>query len=129
MTAFSTIHGRIRPNFKHIRDYTPIAAVFLTYKNEEDPIKNEGARVVTSLYAPSSILEPLWLSLLPTRMKKIQSKIKALKAWSHRGTDMQRRANGQKSAEFGYPVTKFIPSVARCCRDRYVGHRSQAMTA
>ena len=65
MTAFSTIHGRIIPNFKHIRDYTPGAAVFLTYKNEEDPIKNEGARVLTILYAPSSIFRTLMVVLLP----------------------------------------------------------------
>ena len=49
-TRQQTIHGvrgRIGPNFELIRD---IIVVFLTRKNEEDPIKNEGARVVTRLY-------------------------------------------------------------------------------
>ena len=67
--------------------------VLVTCKNEEDPIKNEGTRVLTSLYidfsdaqgqlTPQSGVESwqnsnssklLWLSLLPARMK-IQSKI------------------------------------------------------
>ena len=58
--------------------------------NEEDPIKNEGARVVTTLFidfsaaqgelTPKSVKEScrysnsselLWLVLLPARMKKI----------------------------------------------------------
>ena len=43
-----------------------------------------------------------------------------VKAWSHRRTDMYRRENGLKYAEFGYPVTKFISSVAQSSRDRYV---------
>ena len=64
--------------------------------NEEDPIKSEGARVLTSLQvfldAPGQLTSMsvvefrrnsnssklLWLSLLPARMKKIQSKIKVL---------------------------------------------------
>ena len=65
--------------------------------NEEDQIKSEGARVLTSLQfyfldpprqlTPMSVMEfrqnsnsskLLWLSLLPARMKKIQSKIKVL---------------------------------------------------
>ena len=44
--ANSAVHGCIRPNFKFIRDYI---VVLVTCKNEEDPIKNEGARVLTSL--------------------------------------------------------------------------------
>ena len=40
------VHGWIRPNFKLIQDYI---VVLVTCKNEEDPIKNEGARVLTSL--------------------------------------------------------------------------------
>ena len=70
-------------------------------KNEDDPIKNEGARVVTTLFidfsdaqgqiTPKSAMETcqnsksskiLWLVLLPARMKKIRSKKKALE-WSH----------------------------------------------
>ena len=77
--------------------------VFLiTCKNEEDPIKTEGVRVLTTFSplkvyvdfsrrpraANSAVLGPiwpnfnsyeiLWLSLLPARMKKIRSKKKAL---------------------------------------------------
>ena len=43
--ANSAVHGWLRPNFKLIRDYK----VLVTCKNEEDPIKYEGARVLTSL--------------------------------------------------------------------------------
>ena len=69
-------------------------------KNEEDPIKNEGARVVTTLFinfsdaqgqlTPKSVMEScrnsnsselLFLSLLYARMRKIHSKLKALE-WS-----------------------------------------------
>ena len=69
-------------------------------KNEEDPIKNEGARVVTTLFinfsdaqgqlTPKSVMEScrysnsselLWLVLLPARMKKIYLKMKVL-GWS-----------------------------------------------
>ena len=66
-------------------------------KNEEDPMKNEGARVVTRLfielsdaqgqlpprsvkksYQNSNSSELLWLALLPERMKKIYPKMKVL---------------------------------------------------
>ena len=66
-------------------------------KYEEDPIKNEGARMLTRLYdvfsdaqgqlTPQSAAEfcpnsnsskLLYMSLLPARMKKIQSKMKEL---------------------------------------------------
>ena len=69
-------------------------------KNEEDPIKNEGARVVTSLFINfsdaqglqtlKSVMEScrnsnpfklLWLVLLSARMKKIHQKMKVLE-WS-----------------------------------------------
>ena len=69
-------------------------------KNEEDSIKNEGARVVTTLFidfsdaqgqlTPKSVMEScrnsnssklLLLSLLPAKMKKIHPKMKALE-WS-----------------------------------------------
>ena len=72
----------------------------VAFKNEEDPITNEGARVVTTLFidyshaqwqlTPKSVMEScpnsnpfklLWLTLLPARMKKINSKMKALE-WS-----------------------------------------------
>ena len=76
-------------------------SVLVACKNEEDPIKNEGARVVTSLFidfsdtqgqlSPKSVIEScrnsnpsklLWLTLLPARMKKIHWKMNALE-WSH----------------------------------------------
>ena len=69
-------------------------------KNEEDPIKNEGARVVTTLFinfsdaqgqlTPKSVMEScrklysselLWLVLLSARMKKNHPKLKVLE-WS-----------------------------------------------
>ena len=69
-------------------------------KNEEDPIKNEGARVVTTLFiifsdaqgqlTPKSVMESrlnsnsselLWLVFLSVRMKKIHPKMKVLE-WS-----------------------------------------------
>ena len=73
-------------------------AVLGTCKNEEDPIKNEGARVLTTLYIHfsdaqgqltllqsvmgsgqnSNSSKLLWLSSSPARIKKIQSKMKAL---------------------------------------------------
>ena len=72
----------------------------VTCKNEEDPIKNKGARVVTTLFidfsdaqgqlTPKSVMKScqnsnssklLWLVLLPARMKKIHSKMTALE-WS-----------------------------------------------
>ena len=45
--ANSAVHDWIRLNFKLIRDFIVILD---TCKNEEDPIKNEGARVLISLY-------------------------------------------------------------------------------
>ena len=45
--ANSTVLGRIMPNFKLVRD---IMVVLHTCKNQEDLIKNEGARVLTRLY-------------------------------------------------------------------------------
>ena len=45
--ANSTVFGRILPNFELVRD---IIVVLHTCKNEEDPIKNEGARLLTRLY-------------------------------------------------------------------------------
>ena len=80
-----------------IRD---IVGLLVACKNEEDPIKNEGARVVTTLFinfsdpkwqlTPKSVMEScqnsnsselLWLVLLSARMKKIHPKMKVLE-WS-----------------------------------------------
>ena len=46
MAVNSTIHGLIWPNFEPIQAFM---VVFVTCKNKEDPIKNEGAREVTRL--------------------------------------------------------------------------------
>ena len=45
--AYSAVHGPIRSNFELGRDFI---VVHLTCINEEDPIKNRGARVFTTLY-------------------------------------------------------------------------------
>ena len=42
--ANSAVLGPIWPNFEILRD---IMVVLVTFKNEEDPIKNGGARVLT----------------------------------------------------------------------------------
>ena len=46
--ANSAVLGPIWLNFKLVRD---VMDVLVTCKYEEDPIKNEGARVVTTLYS------------------------------------------------------------------------------
>ena len=45
--ANSVVHGPIRPKFVIVQD---IMVFLVTCKYEDDPIKNEGARVVTRLY-------------------------------------------------------------------------------
>ena len=45
--ANSAVLGRIWLKFEHVRD---IIDVLVTCKYEEEPIKNEGARVLTRLY-------------------------------------------------------------------------------
>ena len=86
-------------NFEPMLD---IMGLLVACKNEEDLIKNEGARVVTTLFinfseaqgqlTPKSVTEScrnsnpsklLWPTLLPARMKKIHWKMKALE-WSQR---------------------------------------------
>ena len=46
--ANSAVLGPIWPNFELVRD---VINVLVTFKYEEDPIKNEGATVVTTLYS------------------------------------------------------------------------------
>ena len=77
--------------------------ILVTSKNKEDPIKIEGARVATiqnidfsniqGQLTPQSRVEScsnsnsskmLWLPLLLPRMKKIQSKLKALEWPQHK---------------------------------------------
>ena len=81
-------------------NFRDIMVFLLTCKNKEDPIKNEGARVFTTLYINFSdaqgqitlesvvVSSPNWdssklscMSLLPTRMKMIHTKMKELE-WS-----------------------------------------------
>ena len=88
--ANSAFLGPIWPNFKLVRD---VKVVLVTSKNEEDPIKNEGARVLTTLYinfsdAQGQITLELvvvsgqnlnssklsCMSSLPARMRMIDSK-------------------------------------------------------
>ena len=86
--AYSAVLNQIWLKFELVRD---IIDALVTCKYEEDPIKNEGARVLTRLYdvfsdaqgqlTPKSAAEfcsnsisskLLKLSSLPARMKKIQ---------------------------------------------------------
>ena len=79
--------------------------LLIACKNKEDPIKNEGARVVTTLFinfsdaqgqlTPKSVMEScrnsnpsklLWLVLLSARIKKIHPKMKELE-WSQHFSD------------------------------------------
>ena len=75
--------------------------LLVAWKNEEDPNKNEGARVVTTLFinfsdaqgqlTPKSVMEScrnsnssdelLWLVSLSARMKKSRQKMKVIE-WS-----------------------------------------------
>ena len=92
--ANSAVHGPIWSNFELVRDFI---VVLLTCKNEEDPIKNRGARVFTTLYinfldAQEQITlelmvvsgrnlnssKLLCISSLPARMRMIESKMKEL---------------------------------------------------
>ena len=90
--SYPAVLGRNWLKFELVRD---IMVVLLTCKNKEDPIKNEGARVFTTLYIDFSdtqgqitlelvvVSSRNWnscklscISLLPTRMKMIHSKMK-----------------------------------------------------
>ena len=96
---FSAVHGRIWSNFKLVRDF--IVAI-VPYKNKEDPIKNEGVRLFTTLYikfsdAQGQITLGLVvvsgrklnssklprMSSLPSRMNMIESKMKELEWPQH----------------------------------------------
>ena len=61
----SVVSGGIWPKFKLFQAFIHLQ---VTSKNEEDQIKNEGDRVVTTFL-------PLW-SLLPARIRKSHSKMK-----------------------------------------------------
>ena len=51
MAADSAVQGPIWSNFELVQDFM---VVLLTCKNEDDPIKNRGARVFTTLYIISA---------------------------------------------------------------------------
>ena len=89
MAANSVVLGQIWPKFELVED---IIVVLRTCKNKEDPIKNEGARVFTTLYIDFSdaqgqitlesvvVSSPNWnssklrMSVLPTRIKILHTK-------------------------------------------------------
>ena len=92
--ANSAVHGQIWSNFQLVQDFM---IVLVTCKNEEDPFKDEGARVFTTLNiyfsdAQGQITLELvvlsgqnlnssklsCMSLLPAGMRLIESKIKEL---------------------------------------------------
>ena len=75
---------------------------------------------MTELYTLSKILARALFHFYFEIRKVVSFTLTVLKAWSHRRTDMYRKENGLKYAEFGYPVTKFISSAAQSSRDRYV---------
>ena len=95
--ANSAVFSPIWPNFELFRDFM---VILVTCKNEKDPIKNEGARVFITLYinfldaqgqiTPVSVMvssqnlnsfKLLYMSMLPARIKMIQSIMKELE-WS-----------------------------------------------
>ena len=94
MAANSAVLGPIWPNFELVRD---VIDDLVTCKYEEDPIKNEGARVFTTLYSNFSDTQGqitlvsvlvsgrnlsssklLCMSSLPVRMRMIDLKMKEL---------------------------------------------------
>ena len=54
MADNSTVQSLIWPNFDPIRDFM---VVLVPCKNKEDPIKNKGARVVTTLFIDFSVAQ------------------------------------------------------------------------
>ena len=94
MAANSAVHGPIWSNFELVQDFM---VVLHTCKNEEDPIKNRGARVFTTFYIKFSDVQGqitlVFVVLsgrnsnssklscmfsLPARMRLIKSKMKEL---------------------------------------------------
>ena len=94
MGIFPDAQGQLTPNFELVRDITD---VLVTCKYEEDPIKDRGARVFTTLYVNFSdaqgqiTLESAvvsgrnlnssklrCMSSLPAKMRMIESKMKEL---------------------------------------------------
>ena len=78
--ANSAVHGRIRLNSEFVQDFM---VVLLTCKNEEDLIKNEGARVLTRL------------SIIFFRCPRAaQGRIQASVCWGGGGGHNQARGQG-----------------------------------
>ena len=120
--ANSAVLGPICPNFELVRD---VMDVLITCKSEEDPIKNRGARVFTTLYLDFSdaqgqiTLESVvvsgrnlnssklsCMSSLPARMRMIESKMKELECsqdYSHYKSMgiFSRRSSAANSAVLG----------------------------
>ena len=109
--ANSAVLGPIWPNFKLVRD---VMDVLVTCKYKKDPIKNEGARVVTTLYSNFSdaqgqtalVLVSLsgrnWhssklscMSSLPARIRMIKSKLKEQDFSHYKSMGIFRDAQGQ----------------------------------
>ena len=101
MGIFPDAQGQLTPQSLvrsgRISNSSDVMNVLVTCKYEEDPIKNEGARLVTTLYSNFSDAQGqitlvlvsvsgrnlnssklLCMSSLPARMKKIQLRMKAL---------------------------------------------------
>ena len=126
--ANSAVRGPIWPNFELVRDAID---VFITCQYEEDPIKNRGARVFTTLYinfadAQGQITLVLvvisgrnlnssklsCISSLPARMRLIKSKMKELECsqdFSHSKSMwiFSRRSRAANSAVLGPILPNF----------------------
>ena len=113
MAANSAVHSPIWPNFELIRD---VIIFLITCKIEEDPIKNDGARVFTALYinfsdAQGQITPELvlvsgrnsytfklsYMFLLSARIKMIELKMKELEC----SNQFSRRSRTANSAVLG----------------------------
>ena len=100
--ANSTVHGWIQPNFKLIRDYI---VVLVTCKNEEDPIINEGSRVLTSLLFDFSDAQGQLTPKTVVQFRRNSNSSKLLLA------HLSRRLTGEL---IGYPwIRRRRPSVVR----------------
>ena len=129
--AYSAVHGRIWSNFELVQVFI---VVLVTCKNEEDPIKNEGAGVFTTLYinfsdAQGQITLELvvvsgrnlnssklsCMSSLPAKMRMIESKMKECSQnFSHyKSMVFSRRSRAANSAVLGpiYPNFELVRDV------------------
>ena len=114
----SAVLGPIWPNFELVRD---VMDVLVTCKYEEDPFKNEGARVITTLYSNFSDAQGQitlvlvsgqnlnssklsCMSSLPARMRMIDSKMKELECSQdfshHKSMGIFPDAQGQLTPRF-----------------------------